>query len=631
MAHMSLVRPRSTIHGRASALLLAALALLGGCKDPPVDSNSPTPTGVIEGSILYIGPKPTCDRDPTTGDPTAIQGRFILTLSLDANPLPPEGTAQAPVDVLAVAGQYMFTLDECLPLGADPLDQANWLQRTVGFRWAEIPLADGSTDVNATVGYRIAGFWDHQGDWNPLFAVQQSNNHGDIAGAALQNPTAAIPKYQVITFNSVQAEPLGQLIEGINVSMGAGVVTDADAFYVSTDGGDISSEAAWPATPFPQFDPATPVITFRLFGRNAADPDRIQLDRTMEHVGLQDPATGVYQVDFANPLYYAWYIAGFDIDQDGQTTDTLHPIWGALPFSPPQWKTPVVFLQRYRNSVETQAGVPSVAMIPLIDPSETHQVLYPTANFLVPSVAAVSLNDAIPGCQTLYLADGSPADVMNAAPTQFSGPATCEEFPTGYYGVNVISGNAGGTVQTGVSASVSQTGLNITGGQLANQLWRLPNELGVPAQVGDAPDCGQGSNPQCYTLPSQSLQGSVIINDPNTNNPGGYRERGTDTSVCDSGPTLNLPSGTYNFGQWANDPSGAMGPDAPTRQNCCEGIRHLCNVPLCPYVDASVAWSTTVYKVRGQPTSTTTDSNGNVIPNCVSFPMPYQCCEGYAN
>jgi hypothetical protein len=54
----------------------------------------------------------------------------------------------------------------------------------------------------------------------------------------------------------------------------------------------------------------------------------------------------------------------------------------------------------------------------------------------------------------------------------------------------------------------------------------------------------------------------------------------------------------------------------PIPEPCCDGVRHLCGLPLCPTreVDGQT--------VRASPGSV----NAMGIPDCVPFPMPESCC-----
>ena len=611
----SLLRCFTGSLARSSALpLLLALSMSGACTDVPVDTvRGVPPGGVIHATVQYIGPRPEC-RWTTTGNgqqmPTAFVGRFVFTLIDTANPLPPAGTAQLPADILTLDAQYVFTdlARQCMPASPTPSDLATNIQVSAAFDVHNVKLAKGA---GATITYNLQGFWDHQGDFNPLFNVLQSNNHGDVAGAAVVDPTAAVPAFAPIVVGSAEDNPNGVAVSGVNVAIAAAqatVNTDPNAFYVVQDKGALASDAAWPLDPAPQY--SAPHITFRLFGRAAADADRAAIDT------VRTATNTTSLIDFSNVDAYAWYKKGFPIN--GQPA--YHPIWGNKIFPVPAlWTTPVLFLQRAKNSFETQSGVPAVAIIPLADPDHTTQVYYPSIDFAVPQVAAVQLNPAIAACTVLYVNDGSVALAMNVPPTPASGPATCEEFPTGFYGANVIGGVAGGTFSD-AGAAVTETGRDLNGGQLASQVWRLPNVYGDAAQVGAD-----------HVVPSQGLTGAVLVHDPNPSSLTGVREarRNGNTGFCSSGPDnlgFNVP---YDMKTWPNDPTHSMGPTAATQQNCCDAVRHLCDVPLCDYVDAHATWSSSTFRVRAQPTSVTTNADGQNVPNCVAFPMPQQCCERY--
>ena len=73
--------------GLTSCLAFAALA----CNPPGIDPNTPEPRGVMEGTVLYVGPKPLCHYED--GAPVAVRGRVVLTLFAFDNPPPPAGSA----------------------------------------------------------------------------------------------------------------------------------------------------------------------------------------------------------------------------------------------------------------------------------------------------------------------------------------------------------------------------------------------------------------------------------------------------------------------------------------------------------------------------------------------------------
>ena len=140
------IRHTITRGGLAAFLALSALGAVA-CDSPPIDQprwlggNSPDPTGVIEGTVLYVGPRPTCDYDEN-GTPTRIQGRIILTL-FDVRLLPPpEGTGTSAASLITVPGARVFgnPAEACLPQNPTAADRALIVQSSVAFTWPEIPL-----------------------------------------------------------------------------------------------------------------------------------------------------------------------------------------------------------------------------------------------------------------------------------------------------------------------------------------------------------------------------------------------------------------------------------------------------------------------------------------------------------
>lgn len=633
---------------RTCALTMLGLgATLGACTDPPVDPQQPAATGVITGSLVYLGPRVPCDYVGAT--PTQVKGRVLMTLVDDANPLPPLGTAQRPVDFLAVGGEDIFKdlAAQCMPQNPTPADLAVNLSVSVNFRWPHIPLGaplseadllDPAKVAAAQSRYRVQGFYDQEGDFNPLFAVQQTTSAGDIVGAALEDPTAPVPQMRVIRFDSQTLRPQGQLVEGVTVTFGATVLTEPGIMRVADGGGAISSETAIPLLPQAA---NYPPIDLTLYGRLASDPDRPALDATLAGVGL-----GGF-VDFSdlekNTKQYAFYVRPVDVDSDGSTVCTpglvpadpdCHPVFGALGV---QWFSPIVFLQRYQSAIELQTGIPAVAIVPGagIEASQP-QVQYPDVRLRIYPVAAVLPSATHPECRAVYFADGS--DGTNVSQLFANLPAgsvgECSELPTGRYSINALGGYAGSPENIVEDlTTASETGYNLTSGNFSSQVWRIPNELGDYNQVGDdlipghtdpgpshclAPADTSTAAPLC--LPEQSLEGAVVIHDPNTANPPSRRDP-AGASICTSYPGLTAGNA------WAA---------APYAEACCAPIQHLCNVPLCAETSVDQAWSASAMTIRQSPTSivgtTTYTLDGRTvevgIPNCVPFDMPQQCCPG---
>lgn len=637
--------PSSRIRRLGAVAALGLGTTLGACADPPIDPQQPAPTGVITGSLVYFGPRVPCDYSGTT--PTQVKGRVLLTLVDNANPLPPEGTATRPADFLAVGGEDIFKdlANQCMPQSPSPADLAVQISVSVDFRWQHIglgaPLAEADlTDpvkvAAARRGYRIQGFYDMEGDFNPLFSIAQTTTAGDVVGAAVRSSTDQ--RMKIVEFDSVTLRPLGQLVEGVAVTFGATVLTEPGVMRVADGGGALSSQVGIPSVPV---DTSFPPIDLTLYGRSATDADRIPFDATLSALGLSG------FVDFSDPVrnakQYAWYVRPVDVDSDGNTTCTpgtgdldCHPVFGTLGV---QWYSPVVFLQRYQNKVELDAGIPSVAIVPAAGLATGEPgVQYPDVRLRVFPVAAVMPSPTHPECRAVYFANGS--DSTNVAGLFAGLPAgsvgECAELPTGYYGVNALGGLAG-TADSYVAdmSSASETGWNIpAGSRFAAQVWRIPNELGDYNQVGDRLIAGHTdpgpsrclaaadtstAAPLC--LPEQSLAGAVVIHDPDTSNAPSRRDPAGGSAICGAYPGL----GTNN---WAA---------APYQEACCAPIQHLCNLPLCD-VDTNVdqTWTTSSLTIRKAPTSivgtTTYTLDGATvevgIPNCVPFDMPQQCCPG---
>jgi hypothetical protein len=192
-------------------------------------------------------------------------------------------------------------------------------------------------------------------------------------------------------------------------------------------------------------------------------------------------------------------------------------------------------------------------------------------------------------------------------------PVDCQEMPTGEYNVNVLHGIAGGTLQTIMAPPGTLSDacgpdpaggggtvcFNWQNGRYSGQAWSIPNDLGNPAQLCEDPsaaDC-----PALAVAGDQGPEARFVVFDPTPDD-------GADqnTAMC----------------QMAIDPT--MMPPAPRPvvykpipESCCDGVRHLCGLPLCDTTEVDGQ------TIRQSPTIV--DAQG--IPNCVPFPMPVSCCE----
>jgi hypothetical protein len=299
-----------------------------------------------------------------------------------------------------------------------------------------------------------------------------------------------------------------------------------------------------------------------------------------------------------------------------------HPLLGASANVP--WYAPIVLMQRHALDAasaarEKAAGIPDVLLIGSValDASGGRPLktaFADTVPFAVPAIAAVDLDPSRTDCRVPYV---PPGNVKNAYQTVFT---HCGELPTGVYAANVIAGVAGGAR---IDDPDSEVGFSYRGGQDSGQSWSLPNELADPVQVGAD-----------VVLGAQGSSGLFVVHDPNPDATGDCT-RAVDPmdklldpnamatpikfrTLCGDGePTL------YEAGPGV-DSAGCL-PDA-----CCDGIRHLCGLPLCPVCDADgcPGLANNGLHVRLGPSAVTVPEAGGVaVPDCVPFAMPAQCCE----
>ncbi len=661
------------------------------CDSPPVDDprwlggNAPDPTGVIEGTVLYVGPRPTCDFD-AAGAPTRIQGRIILTL-FDVRLLPPpEGTGTGAASLLTVPGERVFgdPATACLPQNPTPADLAVTVQRSVAFTWPEIPLerpagaADGefvdlTPDVEESITYRVQGFYDTDGDFNPFFSVRTSPTRGDITGAALVDATAAVPEFLPVTFGDLEFRPDGQRLTGVAVSLGAAVNTEPPVFTVSTDG--LDSEA--PLSTDPPTLLALSNTTLTMLGRTALDPvgspapegavdcagvsDDLRTDDVDEHARCcrarftgKDFAIAACEggVSFAvdDPAAYAWYVRSIDANQDGLADP--HPTLSAQAPRPTDpgfvpWLSPLVLMQRFafdyvRNpdgsidlssgqpipdatavDREAEANIPSVAMVPSVDPRlwvgygglvDREFPGNPTNRTVVryPNIALA----VVPVGAMTTNPDDPRCQIPILPPagsTAFYEAATvdCQEMPTGLYGMNVLQGDARGVFEE--NPVFITANISETGIRLNPPGSFVGQVWTVPNELGTP---GQVED----IVVSQSAVAAFPVYD---SNPSNARSRQSGRAECamavDPVDMSIRPVNYVDFEEYENPPMSTR-VDAIT--SCCCGIAHLCGLPVCapiPVPDGSGNL------MAGSP-RTVTDG----VPDCVPFEMPEACCAAVA-
>lgn len=606
--------------------LLVGLGLATGCGKPTQDDfrseggMAPDPAGVIEGTVVYIGPKPTCEYKK--GKASRVKGRVVLTMFQFDNPPPPEGTATTALNLLAIAGENVFTLEDCLA-EAETADPSKVIMRNVAFRWPQIEL------TGAPQAFQIRGFYDYDEDMNPFFSVTNLPTSGDIAGAAianLQDPSQGFLKIEMPARDKARD---GYLKSGVTVALANYVWAERPAFKLASGHWNLSAESVLPvAVDAATFGPDTKRTLKNAWEQTCATPGKADCGFALESLseaedGPKLSAAGV-GLDW-DPLRYAFMVQPVDIKTvveggpDLPKPDGIpdpHPLLGAT--LPVPYTLPAVILQRRAQSVEqgkleAQAGVPGVMLLGASLPHEieTKQVFLDKMNMAVPSIAVVDLDPSNPACRVPYLPPGSSISSYEER------MSVCEELPTGVYGVNVLHGISGGK-PSDADESVSDNGRVIQGGGLAGQAWTLPNQLSDPAQVGNK-----------NVLAHQGTDALFVVHDPNPDVKGDCK-RGLEPAlnvtrdikykkVCGAEESpFSESEGRYGT------PAGIDGTSC-LLDACCEGVRHLCGVPLCEVVDVRGL------SVRGSPTRVTTKEIKGIergIPDCVPFAVPALCCPG---
>lgn len=594
-------------------------SLLGSCTQPKLDCYrsqgcaAPDPTGVMEGSVVYVGSRPQClrDGDGSLRQPIAPIGNVVLTLFDYNNPPPPTGSASSALNLLTIPGATLFGAmqeSDCLPNNPTLEDRAATLMRSAPFIWPELALGsrDSTDGTPSGVEYQVRGFFDTDGDFNPLYSVRNLPTAGDVAGGAFTSAFSARPTFERIAFDHVSNRPLGQRVVGVTVTLGAVVNTERPVFRASWT--PLDSAATIPLT-------SNPVeLEQSLFDMTGLTVELIPESDARYFGDAGQGVTGALQIagykPDTSPERYAFFVQDVDANADG--VGDMHPILGSAGIP---WKTPIVLLQRARSAVETQAGIPDVLLIGTVRPSQIvfNRAFSPSAQIAVAPIAVMKFAASNLQCTAALAAAGTSAVPIVPAGniTSFyeQVPSTCQEVPSGRYRINVIQGVAGGTLQTttpGFSEACDGDECYLwSGGSLSGQAWSVPNELGSAAQLCTPEGLTAGTcaflNPAMSLLDEQGVNAQFIVTDLTP------ESVGDEAAGCTQALDPAMMAARAIQYQAVPEP-------------CCASVRHLCNVPLC---DASTASHDEAdFVVRGGPTTVT-----NGVPDCVPFQMPTSCCE----
>jgi hypothetical protein len=172
-------------------LALLGLATVAACGSVPDDPGARifAPGGVIEGTVLYQGPRP-CSMNGH------IVGAAIMLVFDRQNPPPPNGLGATVVNFADVTGDTLFA-NEPRYTGSSmycPYAEGFTDTITVSAPFAVSPVPAGS--------YIIQSFYDYTGDFLPTFKFRELPEQGDIGGGdidtadALKDVNAGNPNYQ---------------------------------------------------------------------------------------------------------------------------------------------------------------------------------------------------------------------------------------------------------------------------------------------------------------------------------------------------------------------------------------------------------------------------------------------------
>lgn len=622
-----------------------ALASSLACTSPKQDDFrsqggiSPDPTGVIEGSLIYLGPKPRCEYK--NGKASQVVGVVFLTLFEFDNPPPPEGRATGAINAFVLPGEEVFTLRDCLPEDEEP-DPDERIMRSASFVWPQIALKSKSVD------YQIRGFYDHDGDVNPLFGVTNQPTYGDIVGAALKDVEAPQKGPEKLRFDALKDAPNGELIKSVTVSLGSYVWSERPMYQLAKKNRVLDANKILPAVvgeietvdgviiAHPDV-PATLRAIHQLTCESATPSMGCGLKiQTLSEEEASDTFEAAGLSPNFDPEHYAFFSEPVDVKtiRKGEPDVTLpdgqvdpHPVLGSSLGLP--WISPMTIASRLSvvspkkldtvslreaSAFAVQAHIPGVTMVGAVMPDqvETKRVFVDDMDIGIPPIAVVDLDSSDINCRIPYAAPG------NFTTTFESRVANCEKLPTGMFGMAVLAGVSSGVRTEEPDENISESGIRYVGARFPGQAWTLPNDLASTTQVGDDALASQGA-PQLF-----------FVTDKTPTEKGSCKQAPDPKMIGVVDGELAPTPRDVKYKKVCGDDESPFSEDAEGIDStsclpkaCCENIAHLCDVPLCPEIEISNV------KVRANPSEGvgTSKSNGAVIPSCIPFPMPGMCCD----
>jgi hypothetical protein len=216
------------------SVVTIALALAGarcGDLDTFLPASQPgRPSGVLDGTVVYHGALPCTERGHIVG--------AAVVLIFDTKKLPPpDGTGSGAASLATADGDELFaSVRGRLTFRADgsrwcPADDAAWV--TVSAPWIAAPMDPGV--------YQLRGFFDRDGDFDPIFSIANLPTAGDVAGGAIENATEALggarPIYREIALGTLRTDgsrvipPDGARIGSIVVTLALPLPLERPIFY----------------------------------------------------------------------------------------------------------------------------------------------------------------------------------------------------------------------------------------------------------------------------------------------------------------------------------------------------------------------------------------------------------------
>jgi hypothetical protein len=216
------------------ALALGAAAI-GACDALDVFVPLPDfggPAGVIEGGVTYTGPLPCTEAGRVVG--------AAALLAFDVKRLPPpEGLGTTPASLAIVMGETLFggVKSQLVfnPGGERWCPTSDTPPVTVTAPFAAGPLPGGV--------YQIRGFYDYDGDFDPVFSIATLPTRGDIGGGAIENAAEVLagklPTYREVPLGDRQADDTfvipdeGARVGGVAVTLALVLPFERPIFHVS--------------------------------------------------------------------------------------------------------------------------------------------------------------------------------------------------------------------------------------------------------------------------------------------------------------------------------------------------------------------------------------------------------------